>query len=102
MSYRRELPQLCPFISARFHPPDHREKVTVIKPATPTSVPCCQLTHSVCSVLTVQDGYTLERVDIYGLIDGVHETVVIPGAECYVGRKDNPSFSPYGLLLYPL
>jgi hypothetical protein len=40
-----------------------------------------------------QDGYTLERVDVYGLIDGVHETVVIPGAECYVGRNDNPSFS---------
>jgi len=40
----------------------------------------------------VQDGYTLERVDVYGLIDGVHETVVIPGAECYVGRNDNPSF----------
>ncbi|KAF8502871.1 ChaC-like protein-domain-containing protein [Russula emetica] len=39
-----------------------------------------------------KDGYTLERVDVYGLIDGVHETVVIPGAECYVGRNDNPSF----------
>lgn len=48
-----------------------------------------------------QDGYTLERVDVYGLIDGVHETVVIPGAECYVGRNDNPSFigsEPLGAL----
>ncbi len=51
-----------------------------------------ELTH-----LLGQDGYTLERVDVYGLIDGVHETVVIPGAECYVGRNDNPSFSPCGL-----
>ncbi len=41
----------------------------------------------------MQDGYTLERVNVYGLIDGVHETVVISGAECYVGRNDNPSFS---------
>lgn len=48
-----------------------------------------------------KDGYTLERVDVYGLIDGVHETVVIPGAECYVGRNDNPSFigsEPLGAL----
>ncbi len=48
-----------------------------------------------------QDGYTLESVDIYGLIDGVHETVVIPGAECYVGRNDNPSFSSCGSLSIP-
>ena len=48
-----------------------------------------------------QDGYTLERVDIYGLIDGVHETVVIPGAECYVGRNDNPSFSSCRLFSIP-
>jgi hypothetical protein len=47
-----------------------------------------------------QDGYTLERVDVYGLIDGVHETVVIPGAECYVGRNDNPSFSSCRLSLF--
>jgi cation transport protein ChaC len=48
-----------------------------------------------------KDGYTLERVDVYGLVDGVHETVVIPGAECYVGRNDNPSFigsEPLGVL----
>jgi len=48
-----------------------------------------------------KDGYTLERVDVYGLVDGVHETVVIPGAECYVGRNDNPSFvgsEPLGAL----
>jgi hypothetical protein len=48
-----------------------------------------------------QDGYTLERVDVYGLIDGVHEIVVIPGAECYVGRNDNPSFSSCGLFSIP-
>ena len=48
-----------------------------------------------------QDGYTLERVDVYGLIDGVHETVVIPGAECYVGRNDNPSFSSCGSFSIP-
>lgn len=54
-------------------------------------------THVVLS-FTTQDGYTLERVDVYGLVDGVHETVVIPGAECYVGRSDNPSFSSCGLL----
>ena len=49
-------------------------------------------THSIWSS-PCQDGYTLERVDVYGLVDGVRETVVIPGAECYVGRNDNPSFS---------
>ena len=48
-----------------------------------------------------QDGYTLERVDVYGLIDGVHETVVIPGVECYVGRNDNPSFSSCGSFSTP-
>ena len=40
-----------------------------------------------------QDGYTLERVDVYGLVDGVRETVVISNAECYVARNSNPSFS---------
>jgi hypothetical protein len=48
-------------------------------------------THSSPNV--PQDGYTLERVDVYGLVDGVHETVVISSAECYVARNDNPSFS---------
>ncbi|EMD40618.1 hypothetical protein CERSUDRAFT_148815 [Gelatoporia subvermispora B] len=38
-----------------------------------------------------KDGYTLEQVDIWNLTDGV-EKVVIPGAFCYVGRNDNPSF----------
>jgi hypothetical protein len=44
---------------------------------------------------TAQDGYTLERVDVYGLVDddGTREAIVIPGAECYIGRNDNPSFS---------
>ncbi|KAI0286417.1 ChaC-like protein [Russula brevipes] len=48
-----------------------------------------------------KDGYTLERVDVYGLVDGAHDAVVIPGAECYVGRNDNPSFigsEPFGAL----
>jgi hypothetical protein len=58
------------------------------------SVPGCpKLTQVGRHHALAQDGYTLERVDVYGLIDGVHETVVIPGAECYVGRNDNPSFS---------
>jgi hypothetical protein len=57
------------------------------------------VSNSLCLFSPVQDGYTLERVDVYGLVDGVHETVLIPGAECYVGRKDNPSFSQCGLLL---
>jgi hypothetical protein len=75
--------------------PEARDAYCIIPPC---SVPGCpKLTqfghhHS-------QDGYTLERVDVYGLIDGVHETVVIPGAECYVGRNDNPSFSSCGLSL---
>ncbi|KAI0356477.1 ChaC-like protein [Trametes cingulata] len=38
-----------------------------------------------------KDGYTLEEVDIYGLVHG-HEQVIIPKAYCYVGRPDNPSF----------
>ncbi|KAI0772012.1 ChaC-like protein [Trametes elegans] len=38
-----------------------------------------------------KDGYTLEEVDIHGLVNG-HEQVVIPKAYCYVGRPDNPSF----------
>ncbi|KAJ3550011.1 hypothetical protein NM688_g5116 [Phlebia brevispora] len=38
-----------------------------------------------------KDGYTLEELDIYGLIDG-QEVVVIHKAFCYVGRNDNPSF----------
>ena len=52
------------------------------------------LTHT-SPVRAPQDGYTLERVDVYGLVDGdgAHETVVISSAECYVARNDNPSFS---------
>ncbi|KAI9510700.1 ChaC-like protein, partial [Russula earlei] len=49
-----------------------------------------------------KDGYTLERVDVYGLVGGAHERVLIPGAECYVGRNDNPSFvgsEPLGTLV---
>ncbi|KAI9001346.1 ChaC-like protein [Trametes punicea] len=38
-----------------------------------------------------KDGYTLEEIDIYGLVNG-QETVIIPKAYCYVGRPDNPSF----------
>ena len=44
-------------------------------------------------VAAAQDGYTLERVDVYGRVDGVHEPVVTSSAECYVARNDNPSFS---------
>lgn len=50
-----------------------------------------------------KDGYTLERVDVHGppaapLGGGTsgeeegRETVLVRGAECYVGRNDNPSF----------
>ncbi|KAJ7477334.1 ChaC-like protein [Mycena latifolia] len=38
-----------------------------------------------------KDGYTMETIPIYGFVDGA-ETVIIPNAICYVGRKDNPSF----------
>ncbi|KAJ7635652.1 ChaC-like protein [Mycena polygramma] len=38
-----------------------------------------------------KDGYTMETMPIYGVVDGI-ETVIIPNAYCYVGRKDNPSF----------
>jgi hypothetical protein len=70
------LKPVCPVVPRALFPPHHTSHHT--------------RTHSLTHV---QDGYTLERVNVYGLIDGVHETVVIPGAECYVGRNDNPSFS---------
>lgn len=38
-----------------------------------------------------KDGYTLEEIDIFGIVDG-KETVIIHKAYCYVGRPDNPSF----------
>ncbi|KAJ6460081.1 ChaC-like protein [Mycena vitilis] len=38
-----------------------------------------------------KDGYTMETMPIYGVVDGT-ETVIISNAYCYVGRKDNPSF----------
>jgi hypothetical protein len=58
---------------------------------------CPKLTQAPGGRPPCQDGYTLERVDIYGPIgDGLHETVVMPGVECYVGRNDNPSFSSCG------
>lgn len=38
-----------------------------------------------------KDGYTVERTDVYGLVDG-KEQIVAPQAIVYVGRKDNPSF----------
>ena len=51
-----------------------------------------------------QDGYTLERVDVYGIIHdddeddkGPREAVVISGVECYVARNDNPSFGAHSL-----
>ena len=44
----------------------------------------------------IQDGYTLERVDVHGSGGGEAAAAVTPvlvrGAECYVGRNDNPSF----------
>jgi cation transport protein ChaC len=47
-----------------------------------------------------KDGYTLERVDVHGPALHVGEKeghdaasmVLVRGAECYVGRNDNPSF----------
>ncbi|KAH9927162.1 ChaC-like protein [Epithele typhae] len=38
-----------------------------------------------------KDGYTLEGVDVHGIVDG-HEHIVLPKTFCYVGRPDNPSF----------
>ncbi|KAL1709311.1 ChaC-like protein [Schizophyllum commune] len=44
-----------------------------------------------------KDGYSLETIDIYGIVDG-KEKVIIPNVSssalhlCYVGRNDNPSF----------
>ncbi|KAA1475387.1 ChaC-like protein [Dentipellis sp. KUC8613] len=38
-----------------------------------------------------KDGYTLEEVDIYGVVDG-QESVILHRVSCYVGRSDNPSF----------
>ncbi|KAH9855622.1 ChaC-like protein [Lenzites betulinus] len=38
-----------------------------------------------------KDGYTLEKLNVYGLVEG-HERVLIDNAYCYVGRPDNPSF----------
>jgi len=53
-----------------------------------------------------QDGYTLERVDVYGIIHddekGPREAVVISGVECYVARNDNPSFGAHPSLLLRL
>ncbi|EIN13167.1 ChaC-like protein [Punctularia strigosozonata HHB-11173 SS5] len=41
---------------------------------------------------SAQDGYTLEVLDVYGVGEDGQEKVVAHDAECYVGRKDNPSF----------
>ncbi|KZV75229.1 ChaC-like protein [Peniophora sp. CONT] len=38
-----------------------------------------------------KDGYTMEEVDLYGVVDG-KETVIMHDCVCYVGRNDNPSF----------
>jgi len=38
-----------------------------------------------------KDGYTMEELDIYGIIDG-QESVIVHKAYCYVGKPDNPSF----------
>jgi hypothetical protein len=41
--------------------------------------------------MRVQDGYTLERVDVHGGSEAA-PAVLVRGAECYVGQNDNPSF----------
>ncbi|KAF7325940.1 Gamma-glutamylcyclotransferase [Mycena kentingensis (nom. inval.)] len=38
-----------------------------------------------------KDGYTMETMPIYNVVDG-EDSIIIPKAYCYVGRKDNPSF----------
>ncbi|KAH8101460.1 ChaC-like protein [Cristinia sonorae] len=38
-----------------------------------------------------KDGYTLEELDVYGVVEG-KEVVLRHNAYCYVGRNDNPSF----------
>jgi cation transport protein ChaC len=38
-----------------------------------------------------KDGYTLETLNIYGIVDN-SEKIIIYNAFCYVGRNDNPSF----------
>ncbi|KAF8599257.1 ChaC-like protein [Ceratobasidium sp. AG-I] len=38
-----------------------------------------------------KDGYSVEKVDVWGVVDGF-EKIVVPNATCYVGRSDNPSF----------
>ena len=45
----------------------------------------------------IQDGYTLERVDVHdsggeAAAAATPPVVLVRGAECYVGRNDNPSF----------
>ncbi|KIK51966.1 hypothetical protein GYMLUDRAFT_100912 [Collybiopsis luxurians FD-317 M1] len=39
-----------------------------------------------------KDGYTLEKVDVWGVDSNGEEKVVQHGVRCYVGRNDNPSF----------
>ncbi|XP_006456393.1 hypothetical protein AGABI2DRAFT_228326 [Agaricus bisporus var. bisporus H97] len=41
-----------------------------------------------------QDGYTMESLDIYGIVDGKEQIVIrnVRYSCCYVGRNDNPSF----------
>lgn len=38
-----------------------------------------------------KDGYTVHKVDVYGMVDGA-EKVVLEQATVYVGKADNPSF----------
>ncbi|KAI0257890.1 ChaC-like protein-domain-containing protein [Gloeopeniophorella convolvens] len=40
-----------------------------------------------------RDGYAPERVDVYAHTPNDTERVVVPRAECYIGRSDGPSFS---------
>ncbi|KAF8187591.1 ChaC-like protein [Mycena galopus ATCC 62051] len=39
-----------------------------------------------------KDGYTMESMPIYGIVDGAETTIIQHASPCYVGRKDNPSF----------
>ncbi|KAL9715592.1 hypothetical protein Ac2012v2_000034 [Leucoagaricus gongylophorus] len=39
-----------------------------------------------------KDGYTMETLDIYGIVDGRERVIIHNAFQCYVGLNDNPSF----------
>nr|GAT46873.1 predicted protein [Mycena chlorophos] len=47
------------------------------------------IAYTIDPVFEDEDGYTMETIPIYSLVNG-EEKIIIPN--CYVGRKDNPSF----------